>query len=65
MECAGGEMVDDAERAGEFSGVPDATSGVDAGVRAALHPVTDAATHTTPTAMVAARTHSRLSTPLR
>jgi len=57
--CAGG-MVDDAEWAGESPGVLDRTAGVGgAGVRAALHPVTNAAAHITPTAMVAARTRSR------
>lgn len=52
-------MVDDVEWAGESSGVLDAAVAVGAGVRAALHPVTDPAAHTAPTAMVAARIRSR------
>ena len=57
--CAGG-MVDDAEWAGESPGVLDRTARIGGvGVRAALHPVTNAAAHITPTAMVAARTRSR------
>ena len=59
MKCVGAGMVEDAERDGESPGVLDTTAGVGAGVRAALHPVTDAAAHTTPTAIVAARTRSR------
>ena len=57
--CAGG-MVDEAERAGESLAVLGRTAEAGgAGVRAALHPVTNAAAHITPTAMVAARTRSR------
>src|SRR4029077_5405140 len=49
-----GGMVDDAERAGESPGVLDRTAGVGgAGVRAALHPVTNAAAHIRLAAMVA------------
>jgi len=61
----GGGTVDDAEWAGESSRVLDTSAGVGAGVRAALHPVTDPAAHTTPTAMVTARIRSRGSMPLR
>jgi hypothetical protein len=57
--CAGG-MVDDAEWAGEFPRVLDRSAEVGgAGVRSALHPVTNAAAHITQTAMEAARTRSR------
>jgi hypothetical protein len=53
-------MVDDVEWAGESPGVLDRTAGIGGvGVRPALHPVTNAAAHITPTAMVAARTRSR------
>ena len=61
--CAGG-TVDDADRAGGLSGV-NTTVGVGAGARAALHPVTEAAVHSTPTARAAERSRSRRSIPLR
>ena len=62
-ECVGG-TVDDAELAAGLSGVLDTTVGLGAGVRAALHPVTDAITHSTPRARAAERRRSRRSIPL-